>query len=159
MPLLVFLLIGAVWAAFLLPSFFESRRRAPISATRNFQRSNELLASVAGTDARVVMARRRQAVRRRRLLLFLTAGAVATLAAALFTASYLWLGVTVVFDLLIGAYVTLLLMTRQRAYAMAMAPRIGSTAPAAPAADEDAAAASRREAAQASSSTVRVVAG
>ncbi len=154
MPLLVFLLIGAVWAAFLLPSFFESRRRAPISATRNFQRSNELLASVAGTDAQVVMARRRQAVRRRRLLLTLTFGAAATLAVAVLTSSYLWLGVTVIFDLLIGAYVTLLLMARQRAYALAMAPRIGAR----PAVVEEPAATARREATQ-SSSTVRVVAG
>jgi hypothetical protein len=154
MPLLVFLLIGAVWAAFLLPSFFESRRRAPISATRNFQRSNELLASVAGSDAQVVMARRRQAVRRRRLLAALTFGAAVTLAVAVLTSSLFWLGATVIFDLLIGAYVTLLLMSRQRAYALALAPRIGTT----PVAVEDPSAVARREAAQ-SSSTVRVVAG
>jgi len=154
MPLLVFLLIGAVWAAFLLPSFFESRRRAPISATRNFQRSNELLASVAGADAHVVMARRRQAVRRRRLLLTLTFGAAATMAVALLTSSVLWLGATVVFDLLIGAYVTLLLMSRQRAFALAMAPRIGTP----PTPVEEPAVTARREANQ-SSSTVRVVAG
>lgn len=155
MPLLVFLLIGAVWAAFLLPSFFESRRRAPISATRNFQRSNELLASVAGVDAQLVMARRRQALRRRRLLLSLSAGAVVTLAIAVLTSSLVWLGATVVFDLLIGAYVTLLLMARQRAFAVAMAPRIGTVAP--PAVEEPSTG-SRRESAQAST-TVRVVAG
>lgn len=151
MPVLVFLLIGAVWAAFLLPSFFESRRRAPISATRSFQRSTELLGSVAGVDAQQIIARRRQASRRRRLLLFLSAGAVTTLAVAILTGSMVWLGATLVFDLLIGAYVTLLLMLRQRAYALAMAPRIGvveapgiATAP-------------RREAIQ--PTTVRVVAG
>ena len=155
MPLLVFLLIGAVWAAFLLPSFFESRRRAPISATRNFQRSTELLASVAGTDAQVVMARRRQAVRRRRLLLTLSAGAAVTLAVALVTSSLFWLGATVVFDILIGAYVTLLLMARQRAFAVASAPRIGT---AEPAVIEELSPETRRDAGQASS-TVRVVAG
>lgn len=151
MPLLVFLLIGAVWAAFLLPSFFESRRRAPISATRNFQRSTELLGSVAVSDTQQIVARRRQASRRRRLLLFLSFGAAVTLAVAIFTGSMVWLGATLVFDLLIGAYVTLLLMLRQRAYALAMAPRIGA------AHESDAVSAPRLEANQ--PSTVRVVAG
>jgi len=151
MPVLVFLLIGAVWAAFLLPSFFESRRRAPISATRSFQRSTELLGSVAGVDAQQIIARRRQASRRRRLLLFLSAGAVTTLGVAILTGSMVWLGATLIFDLLIGAYVTLLLMLRQRAYALATAPRIGMVeAP-------GIATAPRREAVQ--PTTVRVVAG
>jgi hypothetical protein len=100
------------------------------------------------------MARRRRAVRRRRLLLTLTFGAAVTLAVAVLTSSLFWLGLTVIFDLLIGAYVTLLLMARQRAFAVAMAPRIGSI----PAAVEEPSAAARREATQ-SSSTVRVVAG
>ncbi len=126
MPLLVFLLIGAVWAAFLLPSFFESRRRAPISATRSFQRSNQLLATVATTDGALLMARRRQADRRRTLLLTLSGGAVVTLAVALLTGSTFWLGATIVFDLGIGAYVMLLLMLRQRNYAVTMTPRIGA---------------------------------
>ncbi len=151
MPVLVFLLIGAVWAAFLLPSFFENRRRAPISATRNFQRSNELLASVAVTDAQELMARRRQSLRRRRLLMFLSLGAAATLGGALLTGSVVWLGATLIFDLLIGAYITLLLLARQRAYAARAVPRIG---PAVSAAEPEA---TRREANP--PATVRVVAG
>lgn len=150
MPLLVFLLIGAVWAAFLLPSFFESRRRAPITATRSFQRSNELLATVATTNGQQLMARRRQADRRRILLLTLSSGALITLAVALLTGSTFWLGVTIVFDLAIGAYVMLLLMLRQRTLAVAMAPRIGAVEAPAPAE-------LRREATQ--PATVRVVAG
>lgn len=151
MPLLVFLLIGAVWAAFLLPSFFESRRRAPMTATRSFQRSTQLLASVAAADFQHLIARRRQAVRRRRLLLILSSGAVVTLAVALFTGSMFWLGATIIFDLAIGAYVMLLLMTRQRSYALALAPRIGVPAVAADTSG------GRRESTQ--PSTVRVVAG
>ena len=150
MPLLVFLLIGAVWAAFLLPSFFESRRRAPMTATRSFQRSNELLATVATADAQHLMARRRQADRRRVLLMSLSAGAFITLAVALLTGSMLWLGATIVFDLAIGAYVMLLLMLRQRSFAVAMAPRIGAV-------DAPPAVELRRETPQ--PSTVRVVAG
>lgn len=152
MPLLVFLLIGAVWAAFLLPSFFESRRRAPITATRSFQRSTELLATVAASDAQQRMARHRQAMRRRRLLLILSSGAVVSLTAAVVTGSMFLLGITIVFDLAIGAYVMLLLMSRQRSYALALAPRIGVAGPAAAEA-----APARRDSNQ--PSTVRVVAG
>lgn len=152
MPLLVFLLIGAVWAAFLLPSFFESRRRAPMSATRSFQRSNELLASVSGADGKRLMARKRQSIRRQRFLAVLTVGAIVTLTVSLLTGSMIWLVATVVFDLLIGAYVTLLLMSRQRAYGVSMAPRIGL-----PVIDDATEQQARREASQ--PSTVRVVAG
>ncbi len=150
MPLLVFLLIGAVWAAFLLPSFFESRRRAPMTATRSFQRSNELLATVATTNGQQLMARRRQADRRRIFLMTLSAGAVITLAVALLTGSTFWLGATIIFDLAIGAYVMLLLMLRQRNLAVAMAPRIGAV-------EAPASAELRREGNQ--PATVRVVAG
>ena len=160
MPLLVFLLIGAVWAAFLLPSFFESRRHAPISATRNFQRSNELLASVAGANSQQILAKRRQAMRRRRMLLILSGGALVTLAAAIVTGSTMLLGLALVFDLLIGAYVTLLLMHRQRAYAAALAPRIGTPAHTAVDADSHEAPTRRERDREASQpATVRVVAG
>lgn len=152
MPLLVFLLIGAVWAAFLLPSFFESRRRAPMTATRSFQRSTELLATVAASDAQHLLARRRQALRRRRFLAVLSGSAVVTLVAALITGSVFLLGITIAFDLAIGAYVMLLLMNQQRSYALAMAPRIGT-----PAGAPVEAPSARREANQ--PSTVRVVAG
>ena len=152
MPVLVFLLIGAVWAAFLLPSFFEGRRRAPISATKSFKRSNELLGSVAVTDTQQIIARRRQALRRRRLLLILSFGAVITLAMAIWTGSFIWLGAAVMFDLLIGAYVTLLLMARQRAFALTTAPRIGTV-------DAPPASAGTTLLDPAQPSTVRVVAG
>ena len=62
------------------------------------------------------------------MLLILSGGALVTLAAAIVTGSTMLLGLTLVFDLLIGAYVTLLLMHRQRAYAAALAPRIGTAA-------------------------------
>jgi hypothetical protein len=121
-----------------------------MTATRSFQRSNELLATVATADAQHLIARRRQADRRRALLLTLSAGAFVTLAVALLTGSMFWLGLTIFFDLAIGAYVMLLLMLQQRNVALAMAPRIGAVN--APAAVEP-----RRETAQ--PTTVRVVAG
>ena len=39
MQIFAFILIAGIWAAFLLPSFFESRRKAPMTRTRNFARS------------------------------------------------------------------------------------------------------------------------
>ncbi len=123
-----------------------------MTATRSFQRSTELLATVAASDAQQLMARRRQAIRRRRLLLALSAGAVGSLAAAIVTGSMFLLGITIVFDLAIGAYVMLLLMTRQRSYALANTPRIGV-----PSTEVAEAPPTRRESSQ--PSTVRVVAG
>lgn len=115
MEILAFILIAFIWAAFLLPSFFESRRRAPINATRDFARSTALLASVATVPGTEVMARRKARERRRRLLYALAAGAIISLAVATLSSSVVWLGVTLVFDLAIAAYVGLLVQLRQRA--------------------------------------------
>lgn len=113
MHLFAFILIGGIWAAFLLPSVLDGRRTAPMSSTRSFARSQDLLASVAMTDAREVMKRRRNSLRRRRVLTALGAGAVLSLAIAIFSSSTLWLAVTIGFDLAFAGYVTLLLMAQQ----------------------------------------------
>ena len=91
MEILAFILIAFIWAAFLLPSFFESRRRAPINATRDFARSTALLASVATVPGTEVMARRKARERRRRLLYALAAGALISLTVAILRSSVLWL--------------------------------------------------------------------
>jgi hypothetical protein len=114
MEILAFILIACIWAAFLLPSFFESRRRAPINATRDFARSTALLASVATVPGTEVMARRKARERRRRLLYSLVAGAVISLTVAVLQSSVVWLAVTLVFDVAIAAFVALLLHVRQR---------------------------------------------
>lgn len=114
MTVLAFILIAAIWAAFLLPSFFESRRRAPINATRDFARSTALLASVATVPGTEVMARRKARERRRRMLYALAAGAVISLTVAVLRSSVMWLSVTLVFDVAIAAYVALLVHVRQR---------------------------------------------
>jgi len=115
MELLAFVLIAFIWAAFLLPSFFESRRHAPINATRDFARSTALLASVAMVSGAEVMARRKARERRRRLLYSLAAGAVISLTVAIMRSSVVWLGATLLFDLAIAGYVTLLVQLQQRA--------------------------------------------
>jgi len=115
MHLFAFILIGGIWAAFLLPSVLDGRRSAPISSTRSFARSQDLLASVAVTDARNAMKRRRSSLRRRRILAALAAGAVLSLATAIITSSTMWLAVTIGLDIAFAGYVTLLLMAQQSA--------------------------------------------
>jgi hypothetical protein len=144
MEILAFILIACIWAAFLLPSFFESRRRAPLNATRDFARSTALLASVATVPGTEVMARRKARERRRRFLYSLAAGAVISLTVAILQASVVWLAVTLVFDVAIASYVALLVHVRQRAAAGHRVVRL-TAVPSAPAEPE--------------AHTVRVVAG
>ncbi len=118
MQILAFVLIGGIWAAFLLPSFVENRQRAPINSTRSFARSTALLASVAGNSARDVMLRRQAQERRRKVLYGLAGGAIVTLSVAIWRDSITWLGAALVFDLALGGYVSLLLNAGQRRASM-----------------------------------------
>ena len=109
MQLVVFLLIGGIWAAVLLPSFFSSRRRTPLNTTRNFARTKYLLALVTGANANEAKARRRAAVRRKRVLSILALGAGLSLTLAVYRASLIWLAATIAFDIALAVYVTLML--------------------------------------------------
>lgn len=117
MEILAFLIIVGVWAVFLLPSFFESHRSASLSSTRNFARNNDLLASVALQSAETVRAASHARRRRRRTVMFLGTGALGSLAAAVVTGSTIWLGVTIVFDVLLAGFVTALLQARAAKFA------------------------------------------
>jgi hypothetical protein len=119
LEIVVFIVIALVWAFFLLPSFFDNRRQAPMSSTRSFARSTALLASVANSPAHEVTSRRMASTRRRRVLVGLGAGAVAALLLAITGGSALWLTVAILFDLALSAYVGLLVAMRQRASALA----------------------------------------
>ena len=112
MEILAFLIIGGVWAVFLLPSFFEHQRSASLSSTRNFARNNDLLASVALQSAETLRAASGARRRRRRAVALLGTGALGSLAAAVLTGSVLWLGVTLVFDVFLAGFVTALLHAR-----------------------------------------------
>ncbi len=112
MEITAFLIIGGVWAAFLLPNFLESQKSASMSSTRSFARNNDLLASVAlqSTDAvRAASVARR---RRRRSVVMLGTGALGSLTIAVMTGSALWLGITIVFDVLLAGFVTALLQAK-----------------------------------------------
>lgn len=130
MEIVVFILIALVWAFFLLPSFFDNRRQAPLSSTKNFARSTALLASVATSPTFEVMMRRRVMVRRRRILFALGTSAVAALTIAILNGSLIWLGVTIGFDIALAGYIGLLLAMKERAGA-AKAPVVPLQRPAA----------------------------
>ena len=120
MEIIVFILLAGVWAAFLLPSFFDHRRQTPRASTRDFARSTAMLASVSARDVDGAPARARTNARRRNALIVLGLGAATTLAAAVITGSIVWLATTIVFDVLIAVYVGLLLhIKEQRAVARA----------------------------------------
>jgi hypothetical protein len=129
MPIVLFILIAGLWAAFLLPSFFDHRKQNPRSTTRDFARTRQLLAAVSasqpdGED----YVRRHSQVRRTRVLIGLGIAALTTLVVATWTGSIAWLYAAIAFDVAIGVYVTVLLsMKRQRAIpnatVVAIAPR------------------------------------
>ena len=112
MEITAFLVIAGVWAAFLLPSFFEGQKSASMRSTRTFARNNDLLASVALQSAQEVRAAGVARRRRRRTVAFLSSGALGSLGAAIITGSTVWLGVTIVFDVLLAGFVTALLQVK-----------------------------------------------
>lgn len=138
MEIVVFILLAGVWAAFVLPWFFEQRSAAPAAATRDFARSKELLASVSTPEGQArLIARRRLQARRRRTLASLGGGALFTLFVAVVTGAVVWLVLSIVFDLAIGAFVTSVLaveqrrgLTRERVVAMPVPPPLPETPPA-----------------------------
>ena len=113
MEIFVFVLLAVIWAAFLLPSFFDSRSSTPTASTRNFARSTALLASVA-TARKDILIKQRTLARRRRALIALGALATVTLAVAIWQSSVLWLGITLLVDVVFAGYVTMLMQLKQR---------------------------------------------
>ena len=119
MHLFAFILIGGIWAAFLLPSVLDGRRKAPASSTRSFARSQDLLASVATQEGRQVVQRKRTTTRRRRVLSALGAGAALSLVMAIISGSTSWLAAAIGFDVAFAGYVTLMLLALQSPRAQA----------------------------------------
>jgi len=118
MEIIVFILLAGVWAAFLLPSFFDHRRQTPRAATRDYARSKQLLASVStSSPIGPGYVQRHARARRKRTLLALAGAAAATLVLAVVTGSVIWLGVTIAIDVAVGVYITMLLMIAQRSAA------------------------------------------
>ena len=112
MEILAFLIIGGVWAVFLLPSFFDGQKSASMRSTRSFARTNDLLGSVAMRSTEQVSAANGARRRRRRTVAILGSGALGSLGAAVITGSTLWLSITIMFDILLAGFVTALLQAK-----------------------------------------------
>ena len=150
----VAILIAGLWAAFLLPSFFDHRSRAPRTTTRDFARTKRLLQQVSSADPDGEdYVRHHAQIRRKRILIGLGLTALVTLGIATWMGSVAWLWLTIAIDVTIAAYVTqLLLMKQQRALPKATVFSIGAVQqPAASAADSNPA--------YEETPTVRVIAG
>lgn len=112
--IVIFVLAG-VWAAFLLPSVFTSRRDRPTESAREFTRlSARLSAAGTGTTIEPMLTRRRVLARRRRALAFLVAIAAATLAVAIWRGSTSLLIAHIAMDGVIAWYLAMLVQIRQR---------------------------------------------
>lgn len=129
----VAILIAGLWAAFLLPSFFDHRSRAPKTTTRDFARTKRILGQVsaAQSDGEDYVRHHAQ-MKRQRILTGLAATALLTLVAATFTGSVAWLWFTIIVDVALATYVTLLLYMKQQSLVpRAMVVPISSAQPAA----------------------------
>ncbi len=127
----VAILIAGLWAAFLLPSFFDHRSRAPKTTTRDFARTRRLLAQVASAqpDGEAYVRHHAQ-MKRQRILTGLGVTAFLTLVVATWTGMVAWLWLTVALDIAFAGYVALLLYTRQqRSVPKAMVVPIDSAQP------------------------------
>ena len=131
MELLGFILIAGIWAAFLLPRVFDTRKHAPITTTRNYERDTALLAAVsASASGSSLLARRRVIEARRRTLLALGGVAAVTLVTAIWTGSVLWLGASIFVDVALAVYITVLLYMKQQWQSqLAQVVPLGQTAP------------------------------
>jgi Flp pilus assembly protein TadB len=116
MGIIFFILIAGAWAAFLLPSLFDRRHDRPSESTRAYARTRAKLGTLAGEEetASSYYAARDSEARRQRVFIVLLVLAVSTLVVSIITSSVVWLGVSILVDVLIGAYVGLLLYVRRQ---------------------------------------------
>ena len=115
MAIVLFILIAGLWAAFLLPSFFDHRNQTPKSTTKDFARTKQLLAAVSSArpDSEAYVRHHAQ-VKRTRTLLGLGIAAALTLGVATWTGSVPWLWLTIALDIAFAGYVTVLLTIKQQ---------------------------------------------
>ena len=103
MEIILFILLLAVWAVLVTPSVLRSRRENAVT-TR----------SGAQAEARRVAEHREQVLGRRRMaLIALGVAVIGTLAAAILTGSWPILALSLVVDVMLAAYVAILLQIKQ----------------------------------------------
>lgn len=111
----VAILIAGLWAAFLLPSFFDHRSRAPKTTTRDFARTRKVLERVTTADPDgEAYVRHHAQLRRQRILIGLAVVTTLTLGIATWTGSVTWLWLTIALDIVIATYVAGLVYMKQQ---------------------------------------------
>ena len=130
MAIVLFILIAGLWAAFLLPAFFDHRSNAPKSTTRDFERTRKKLAQASNAQPDGDAYVRRHAQRKQQqILIGLVATFVVTLGYATWSGAVVWLYINIAVAVAIAGYITLLLnLKAQRAMPRAEVVQI-STAP------------------------------
>lgn len=111
------LIIGAIWAVYLLPSVFGERSKAaPLNSTEEFDRWSHSMAHVQKHTAADLAASHKDQIRTRRrrtLILFATVSMVG-FAFAAYQSSMPWLLVGLFFASLIVLYIAILTQIKQR---------------------------------------------
>lgn len=116
-PLIVAaLVIGAIWAVYLLPSVFGERSAASMSSTEEFDRWTHSMAHVQKHTAADLAASHKDQIRirRRRTLGMLALLAVAGFGAAAYFGSLAWVLVGLFFTSMFVLYVAALAQMKQR---------------------------------------------
>jgi len=116
-PLIVgALVIGAIWAVYLLPAVFGERGSASISSTEEFDRWTHSIAHVQKHSAADLAASHKDQIRtrRRRTLTGLALLAGGTLGAAAYVQSMAWLLTGLFFTSLTILYIAALAQMKQR---------------------------------------------
>jgi len=116
-PLIVAaLVIGAIWAVYLLPTVFGERSAASMSSTEEFDRWTHSMAHVQKHTAADLAASHKDQIRirRRRTLGMLALLAVAGFGAAAYSGSIAWVLVGLFFTSLFVLYVAALAQMKQR---------------------------------------------
>jgi len=103
MEIILFILLLGVWAVLVIPSVLRSRRENSVTTRSGVQ-----------GDARRAAEHREQVLSRRRMaLIALGVAVVGTLAIAIITGSWPILAVSLVVDVMLAAYVAVLLQIKQ----------------------------------------------
>jgi Flp pilus assembly protein TadB len=115
MAIVLFILIAGLWAAFLLPAFFDQRSNAPKSTTRDFARTRKKLAEVSTAQPDSDAYVRRHAQRKQQqILMALGATFLVTLGYATWSGTVMWLYINIGVAVAIAGYITMLLSLKTR---------------------------------------------
>ena len=123
--LIIVMAIAGVWGLFLLPSFIESRREAPLTSTERYGQVSQRLSQVQSGNRSGVSDL--TLARRRRVLIFTSSLAIATLAFAVVTSNIGALVAHLVVDAFIAWYLAMIVQLRNQQQAHALRAHSAAT--------------------------------